>query len=110
MQYDQIKQSQAKVVKTIEKRSFLPRMIYLSIQCASSAVKESVEANGVVFDPKLSSEMRLLLDRYANILGFSFQDAVGLAFDISSGLKDSGVNSSLFVLWMLPKLYSILHV
>nr|XP_016456815.1 PREDICTED: phagocyte signaling-impaired protein-like isoform X3 [Nicotiana tabacum] len=88
--YDQIKQSQAKVVKTIEKRSFLPRMIYLSIQCASSAVKESVEANGVVFDPKLSSEMRLLLDRYANILGFSFQDAVGLAFDISSGLKDSG--------------------
>ncbi|XP_009599785.1 N-terminal acetyltransferase B complex auxiliary subunit NAA25 isoform X2 [Nicotiana tomentosiformis] len=98
--YDQIKQSQAKVVKTIEKRSFLPRMIYLSIQCASSAVKESVEANGVVFDPKLSSEMRLLLDRYANILGFSFQDAVGLAFDISSGLKDSGAWSCNLIDWM----------
>nr|XP_016440446.1 PREDICTED: uncharacterized protein LOC107766210 [Nicotiana tabacum] len=75
-------------------------MVYLSIQCASSSFKESVEANGVVFDPKLSSELRLLLDRYANILGFSFQDAVGLAFDISSGLKDSEAWSCNLIDWM----------
>lgn len=97
---DQIKQSQAKVVKTIEKRSLLPRIIYLSIQCASSSVKESVETNGSVFDPKLSSELRLLLERYANILGFSFQDAVGLAFDISSGLKDAEAWSCNLIDWM----------
>lgn len=97
---DQINQSQAKVVKTIEKRSLLPRMVYLSIQCASSAVKGSVEANGSVFDPKLSSDLRLLLERYANILGFSFQDAVGLAFDISSGLKDAEAWSCNLIDWM----------
>ncbi|XP_059290363.1 N-terminal acetyltransferase B complex auxiliary subunit NAA25 isoform X2 [Lycium ferocissimum] len=97
---DQIKQSQAKVVKTIEKRSLLPRMVYLSIQCASSSVKGSVEANGSFFDPKLSLELRLLLDRYANILGFSFQDAVGLAFDISSGLKDAEAWSCNLIDWM----------
>lgn len=108
LQDDQIKQSQDKVVKTIEKRSLLPRIVYLSIQCASSSVKGSVEANGSVFDPKLSSELRLLLERYANILGFSFQDAVGHAFDISSGLNDAEVNSCVFTpceeLRMLPKL------
>ncbi|KAK4731442.1 hypothetical protein R3W88_024430 [Solanum pinnatisectum] len=97
---DQIKQSQAKVVKTIEKRSLLPRLVFLSIQCASSSVKGNVEANGSVFDPKLSSELRLLLERYANILGFSFQDAVGLAFDISSGLEDAEAWSCNLIDWM----------
>ncbi|XP_049366983.1 N-terminal acetyltransferase B complex auxiliary subunit NAA25 [Solanum verrucosum] len=97
---DQIKQSQAKVVKTIEKRSLLPRLVFLSIQCASSSVKGNVEANGSVFDPKLSSELRLLLERYANILGFSFQDAVGMAFDISSGLKDAEAWSCNLIDWM----------
>ncbi|KAK4370295.1 hypothetical protein RND71_009770 [Anisodus tanguticus] len=97
---DQIKLSQAKVVKTIEKRSLLPRIVHLSIQCASSSVKGSFEANGSVFDPRLSSELRLLLDRYANILGFSFQDAVGLAFDILSGLKDAEAWSCNLIDWM----------
>ncbi|XP_047252828.1 N-terminal acetyltransferase B complex auxiliary subunit NAA25 [Capsicum annuum] len=97
---DQIKESQAKVVKTIEKRSLLPRIVYLSIQCASSSVKGSVEANGSVLDPNLSSELRLLLGRYANILGFSFQDAIELAFDISSGLKDAEAWSCNLTDWM----------
>lgn len=107
MQDDQIKRSQAKLVNTIEKRSLLPRLVFLSIQCASSSVKGNVEANGSVFDPKLSSELRLLLERYANILGLSFQDAVGMAFDISSGLKDAEVNSFVSYsekLRMFPKL------
>ncbi|KAI7982572.1 N-terminal acetyltransferase B complex auxiliary subunit NAA25 [Camellia lanceoleosa] len=42
----QIKQTEGNVPKAIERRSLLPRMIYLSIQCASSSLKENIETNG----------------------------------------------------------------
>nr|GMD61206.1 N-terminal acetyltransferase B complex auxiliary subunit NAA25 [Ipomoea batatas] len=85
--HKQIQQSDANVIKNIEKRSLLPRMVFLSMRCAASSVKENIEVNGSVFNPKLSSELKLLLDQYANTLGFSFQDALELAFGVSSGHK-----------------------
>ncbi|KAK6145231.1 hypothetical protein DH2020_022051 [Rehmannia glutinosa] len=82
-----IKQAEANVLKTVEKRSLLPRMIYLSIYSASASVKEKIEANGSAVVPKLSVELKVLLERYAKILEFPFQDAVELVFGVSSGQK-----------------------
>lgn len=71
----------------IEKRSLVPQMIHLSIQCASASLKENIEANGSTCDPKISSELRVLLERYAKILGFSFNDAVGVIVGVPTGEK-----------------------
>lgn len=62
-------------------------MIYLSINSASASVKENIEANGSAVDPKFSLELKILLERYAKILQFPFQDAVELVFGVSSGQK-----------------------
>ena len=91
-QQNQIKQAEANLPKAIERRSLLPRMIYLSIQCASSSLKENVETNGSVFDPKISLEIKILLERYAKFLGFSFQDAIEVLFATSSGGKSLEVS------------------
>ncbi|KAM7496400.1 hypothetical protein LguiA_020814 [Lonicera macranthoides] len=98
---DQIKQTQVNVPKTMERRSLLPRLIYLSVQCAASSVKENIEANGSsASDNKVSIEMKILLERYTKILGFPFQDAVELVFGVSSGQKSFEVFSSDTVDWM----------
>lgn len=68
-------------------------MIYLSVRSASLPLKESIEANGSVFDPKISLELQILLERYTKFLGFSFQDAVEVLFAISSGRKSSEVST-----------------
>lgn len=78
---------EANILKTVEKRSLLPRMIYLSIHTSSLSVKKSVEANGSSLDPKFSLELKSLLERYANILEFPFHDAVELVLGVSSGRK-----------------------
>lgn len=62
-------------------------MIYLSIQSASTLVKENFEVNGSVSDCKVLSELKILLERYAMSLGFSFSDALGVVMEISSGKK-----------------------
>ncbi|XP_027090776.1 N-terminal acetyltransferase B complex auxiliary subunit NAA25 isoform X1 [Coffea arabica] len=95
-----IKQTEENVLKNIEKRSLLPRMIYLSIHCASSSLKEHTEANGSAFDPKLSLELKVLLERYARILGFPFQDAIELVLGVSSGQKPSEALSSDLIGWI----------
>ncbi|KAL3518007.1 hypothetical protein ACH5RR_020596 [Cinchona calisaya] len=95
-----IKQAEANVLKNIEKRSLLPRMIYLSIHCASSSLKEHTEANGSAFDPKLSLELKVLLERYARILGFPFLDAIELVLGVPSGQKPSEALSSDLIDWM----------
>ena len=66
-------------------------MIYLSIQCASASLKENIEANGSMYDPKMSSELRLLLERYAKILGFPFNDAMEIVVGASSGQQSPEV-------------------
>lgn len=96
LQHNLIKQTEANVLKTVEKRSLLPRMIYLSIHCASVSVKENIEANGSIVDPKLSLELKILLERHAKILEFPFQDAVELVFGVSSGQRPLEVCSFSF--------------
>ncbi|KAI8015438.1 N-terminal acetyltransferase B complex auxiliary subunit NAA25, partial [Camellia lanceoleosa] len=95
-----IKRTAANVPKAIEKRSLLPRMIYLSIQCASSSLKENMATNGSMFDPKVSLELKILLERYAKLLGFPFQDAIEVLSAISSGRKSSEALSSDLIDWM----------
>ncbi|KAG8371530.1 hypothetical protein BUALT_Bualt13G0097500 [Buddleja alternifolia] len=99
--HNQIKDTEANVLKSIEKRSLLPRMIYLSIYSASSSsVKENIEANGSLVDPKLSVELKVLLERYAKILEYPFQDAVELVFGISSGQQSFEAPSLDTIDWM----------
>lgn len=90
-QQQQRKGREANVRTAIEKRSLVPRMIYLSIQCASASLKENIEANGSMYDPKISSELRFLLERYAKILGFPFNDAIQVVVGVLSGQKSSEV-------------------
>ncbi|KAL3530942.1 hypothetical protein ACH5RR_010264 [Cinchona calisaya] len=95
-----IKQTEANVLKNIEKRSLLPRLIYLSIHCASLTLKEHTESNGSALEPKLSLELKVLLERYAKILGFPFQDAIELVLGVSSGIKPLEALSSDLIDWM----------
>ncbi|XP_042014596.1 N-terminal acetyltransferase B complex auxiliary subunit NAA25-like isoform X1 [Salvia splendens] len=94
-----IKQTELDAVKKIEKRSLLPRMIYLSIYSASASVKENIEANGSTVDPKLPLELKILLERYAKILEFPFREAVELVFGVSSGQKSLEVPSMDIIDW-----------
>ncbi|GMP89824.1 hypothetical protein CsSME_00041217 [Camellia sinensis var. sinensis] len=96
----QIEQTEGNVPKAIERRSLLPRMIYLSIQCASSLLKENIETNGSVFDAKISLELKMLLERYAKFLGFPFQDAIEVLFAISCGRKSTEALTSNLIDWM----------
>lgn len=76
--------------RVIEKKSLLPRMIYLSIQSASASIKEHVDVNGSV-TPDISSEMKLLLERYAQLLGYSLSEAREVVMGLSSGERSSVV-------------------
>ncbi|KAK4478605.1 hypothetical protein RD792_014093 [Penstemon davidsonii] len=73
---DLIKHTEAIVLKNIEKRSLLPRMIYLSIKSASVSVKQNIEASGLAADPKISVELKTLLERYTKVLEYPFDDAI----------------------------------
>ncbi|CAI9776493.1 unnamed protein product [Fraxinus pennsylvanica] len=96
----QIKQTEANVLKTVEKRSLLPRMIYLSIHSASVSVKENVEANRSFVNPSFSLELNILLERSAKILEFPFEDAVEIVLGVSSGRKPLEALSTAVVDWM----------
>ncbi|XVF20380.1 hypothetical protein REPUB_Repub11eG0193600 [Reevesia pubescens] len=81
------KEREANVRGIIERKSLLPRMIYLSIQRASVLHKDNSEINGSLADPKMSSEPKTLLERYAKMLGFSLNDAIDVIVGVSRGLK-----------------------
>ncbi|OMP02339.1 Tetratricopeptide-like helical [Corchorus olitorius] len=81
------KEREANVRGIIEKKSLLPRLIYLSIQSASVLHKDNSESNGSIPDPKTSSELKTLLERYAKLLGFSLNDAIDVVVGVSRGLK-----------------------
>ncbi|KAL6563581.1 hypothetical protein OROGR_002540 [Orobanche gracilis] len=97
--HNQIKQTEMNVAKTIEKRSLLPRLIYLSVYSASS-VKEIIETNSSVVDKKLSLELKILLERYSKLLEFPFQDAIEHVFEVSSGQTPLEVLSPNTIDWM----------
>ncbi|XP_073144284.1 N-terminal acetyltransferase B complex auxiliary subunit NAA25 isoform X1 [Henckelia pumila] len=98
--YNQIKQTEANTLKLIEKRSILPRMVYLSIHSASASVRKNIGANGSVVDPKLSVELKILLERHAKILEFPFMNAVELVLGVSGGQKFFEEPSSDIIEWM----------
>ncbi|KAL8516167.1 hypothetical protein ACS0TY_014729 [Phlomoides rotata] len=100
VQHNLIKQSEANALKTVEKRSLLPRMIYLSISSAPASVKENIEANGSIADTKFSLDLKILLERYAKILEFPLHDAIELVFGVSSGKKPLEALSSETTDWM----------
>ncbi|KDO67042.1 hypothetical protein CISIN_1g001799mg [Citrus sinensis] len=95
-----MKEREANILGVVERKSLLPRLIYLSIQTASACVKENFEVNGSICDPKVSSELKYLLDRYAKMLGFSLRDAVEVVSGVSSGLNSSEAFGADMVGWL----------
>lgn len=85
------KKREAHTRTLIEKKALLPRMIYLSIQSASVSFKDGVEVNGSGSNPNVSSEMKLLLEHYAKILGYHLSDALGVLGEVCRGLKSTEV-------------------
>lgn len=80
--------------QAIQRKSLLPRMIYLSIQCTSTALKESAETSGSGGDVKICGELKCLLDEYTKMLGCSLNDAVEMITGISQGVRTSEVSFS----------------
>ncbi|KAF5446637.1 hypothetical protein F2P56_032248 [Juglans regia] len=91
---------EANVRRVIERKSLLPRMIYLSIRSASALLKENIEVNGSLSDPKTSSELKFLLERYAKLLGFSLSDSIEVVLGVSSGIKPSSTIDSDLIDWL----------
>ncbi|CAK7351925.1 unnamed protein product [Dovyalis caffra] len=81
------KEREGNVRRVIERKSLLPRIIYLSIHSASASLKENVEENGSISMSKISSEFKFLLEQHAKMLGFSLSDAVEVVMGVSSGVK-----------------------
>ncbi|RXI04113.1 hypothetical protein DVH24_038387 [Malus domestica] len=95
-----VKEREANVRRVIERKSLLPRMIYLSIQNASTSLKENLEANGTTSDSKVPSELKSLLERYAKMLGFTLNDAIEVVLGVSSGLKSFEVFGADLIDWI----------
>ncbi|KAJ0266795.1 N-terminal acetyltransferase B complex auxiliary subunit NAA25 [Hirschfeldia incana] len=94
------KDREENVRRAIQRKSLLPRMVYLSIQCSATALKESIEANGSGGDIKTCGELKSLLEEYAKMLGSSFSDAVGMITEISQGARTSESLGSDLVDWL----------
>uniref|UniRef100_A0A1J3JDT3 N-alpha-acetyltransferase 25, NatB auxiliary subunit n=1 Tax=Noccaea caerulescens TaxID=107243 RepID=A0A1J3JDT3_NOCCA len=88
------------VKRAIQRKALLPRMIYLSIQCSSTVLKESVETNGSKGDLKTCEELKFLLEEYAKLLGCSLSDAVDMITEISQGARSSESLGSDLVDWL----------
>ncbi|MQL93452.1 hypothetical protein Taro_026095 [Colocasia esculenta] len=91
---------QAIVSKAIKRRSFLPRIIYLSTQIAPSSFKENIEANGSVHDTKSVLELKSLLEQYSADLGYPFEEAIKVITGISEGQKSFKDFGSDVLCWM----------
>ncbi|VVB16454.1 unnamed protein product [Arabis nemorensis] len=94
------KDREVNMKRAIQRKSLLPRIMYLSIQCSSTALKESVEANGSGGDLKIYGELKVLLEEYTKKLGCSLSDAVEMITDISQGARTSESLGSDLVDWL----------
>ncbi|XP_045820585.1 N-terminal acetyltransferase B complex auxiliary subunit NAA25 [Trifolium pratense] len=92
------KERETSLKRDIEKKSLLPRMIYLSIQSASLSIKEHVEVNGSV-TPDITLELKLLLERFAQFLGFSLSEAIEVVKGFSNGER-SVISDSNLIDWL----------
>jgi len=84
-------------VKDVERKSLVPRLVYLSTHGCASFLRES-ESNGASSDVTASGEMKTLLEKYARSIGYSFDDALSVVLGISSGKKAVKVNT--FLSWL----------
>jgi hypothetical protein len=73
-------------LKDVERKSLVPRLVYLSTHGCASFLRES-ESNGASSDVTASGEMKILLEKYARSIGYSFDDALSVVLGISSGKK-----------------------
>ncbi|XVF05817.1 hypothetical protein REPUB_Repub05bG0205700 [Reevesia pubescens] len=94
------KEREANVRGIIQRKSLLPRMIYLSIQSASVLHKDNSGINGSLADPNMSSELKTLLECYAKMLGFSLNDAIDVVVGVSHGLKSYEAFGSDVIDWL----------
>lgn len=93
------KERETSLKREIEKKSLLPRMIYLSIQSASLSIKEHVEVNGSV-KPDITLELKLLLERFSQFLGFSLSEAIEVVKGSFSNGERSVVSDSNLIDWL----------
>ncbi|CAG7910388.1 unnamed protein product [Brassica rapa] len=94
------KDREENVRRAIQRKSLVPRMIYLSIQCSATALKESIETNGSGGDIKTCEELKSLLDEYTKTLGSSPSDAVEMITEISQGARTFETLGSDLVDWL----------
>ncbi|KFK27373.1 hypothetical protein AALP_AA8G374400 [Arabis alpina] len=94
------KDREENVKRAIQRKSLLPRMMYLSIQCSSTAIKESVENNGSGGNLKIRGELKVLLEEYTKMLGCSLSDAIDMITEISQGARTSESLGSDLVDWL----------
>ncbi|KAL9679123.1 hypothetical protein QQ045_016978 [Rhodiola kirilowii] len=71
-----IKEREDDIKWIIRRRSGIPRLIHLAVQCTSSLLKEKSGANGSPTHLEASLELRSLLERYATALGYTYSDAI----------------------------------
>ncbi|XP_062086683.1 N-terminal acetyltransferase B complex auxiliary subunit NAA25 isoform X2 [Humulus lupulus] len=95
-----IKEREGRVRRAVERKSLLPRMVYLSIRSASASLKDNFEVNGSISDSKISSELKILLERYAKMLGFSLSGAIEVVLGVSGGQKSFEVFGSDLIDWL----------
>ncbi|OVA18795.1 N-acetyltransferase B complex [Macleaya cordata] len=70
----------------IERRTVIPRLIYLSLKCASAFMQRSLQArSSTLVSDSIRSELVNLLIRYANSLCITFSQAVDIIDKISIG-------------------------
>lgn len=93
------KERETSLKREIEKKSLLPRMIYLSIQSASLSIKEHVAVNGSV-KPDITLELKLLLERFSQFLGFSLSEAIEVVKGGFSNGERSVVSDSNLIDWL----------
>ncbi|CAN6870729.1 unnamed protein product [Brassica oleracea] len=94
------KDREENVKRSIQRKSLLPRMVYLSIQCSATALKESLETKGSGGDLKTCEELKSLLEEYTKTLGSSFSDAVEMITEISQGARTFETLGSDLVDWL----------
>ncbi|XP_020102964.1 phagocyte signaling-impaired protein isoform X2 [Ananas comosus] len=86
--------------KEIERKSLIPRLLYLSMQAASSTVKENSEPNGTASDTNVAAELKILLERYARNIGLTLDEAISVILGILEGQKSFKELSSDSISWM----------
>ncbi|XP_062179536.1 N-terminal acetyltransferase B complex auxiliary subunit NAA25 isoform X2 [Phragmites australis] len=73
-------------LKDAERKSLVPRLVYLSMHGGASFLRES-ELNGACSDVTAVGEMKTLLEKYARSIGYSIDDALSVVLGMSSGKK-----------------------